>query len=111
MFGKLEKERKEVASLTKIMTIYTVIRLCKRFSIPLEKRIIVSQADEDILGTSAMLVCGDNLSIEQLLYGLMLPSGNDAAHCLAFFFGSLIMKIGRKLPTDSDSSIDDLLKK
>jgi hypothetical protein len=28
LFGKLEKDRREIASLTKIMTIYTVLQLC-----------------------------------------------------------------------------------
>lgn len=37
----------------------------------------------DIRGTSACLKAGDILTIEQLLYGLMLPSGNDAAFALA----------------------------
>ena len=43
-------------------------------------------------GTSAELVVGDLLSIEQLLYGLMLPSGNDAAVALAKWGGALINK-------------------
>ena len=33
-FGKLEKDRREIASLTKIMTIYTVLQICDRFKIP-----------------------------------------------------------------------------
>ena len=40
-------------------------------------------------GTSAQLVTGDKLSVEQLLYGLMLPSGNDAAIALAIWGGNL----------------------
>jgi D-alanyl-D-alanine carboxypeptidase len=41
-------------------------------------------------GTSADLVEGDTLTIWQLLHGLMLPSGNDAAHALAEYFGALL---------------------
>ena len=41
-------------------------------------------------GTSAKLKKGDILTAEQLLYGLMLPSGNDAAFVLAKYFGRLI---------------------
>lgn len=41
-------------------------------------------------GTSAELVNGDVITVEQLLYGLMLPSGNDAAVSLATWGGSLI---------------------
>jgi len=46
----------------------------------------------DIRGTCAELKEGDVLSVEQLLYGLMLPSGNDAAFALAQHFGKMIYK-------------------
>lgn len=45
---------------------------------------------EEVTGTSAELVEGDIYSIEQLLYGLMLPSGNDAAVCLADWAGRFL---------------------
>lgn len=38
---------------------------------------------KDVPGTSAELEPGDILNVEQLLYALMLPSGNDASICLA----------------------------
>lgn len=41
-------------------------------------------------GTTANLREGDILTIEQLLYGMMLPSGNDAAYALAEFFGRVL---------------------
>lgn len=44
----------------------------------------------NIRGTTANLRKGDYLTIEQLLYGLMLPSGNDAAFALAKYFGKMI---------------------
>ena len=44
----------------------------------------------DIPGTSADLLGGEVYTLEQLLYGLMLPSGNDAAICLAEWGGSFI---------------------
>ena len=88
LFGKQEKERREVASLTKIMTFYTIIKLQESLNIDLETLIAVSDQDCEVEGTSAMLESGDLLSIEQLLYGLMLPSGNDSAHCLASWFGA-----------------------
>jgi len=45
--------------------------------------ITVSDVASDIRGTSANLETGDILTINDLLYGLMLPSGNDAAFALA----------------------------
>ena len=44
-----------------------------------------------IHGTSAFLVEDQVISIHDLLRGLMLPSGNDAALCLAENFGARIM--------------------
>lgn len=49
-------------------------------------------------GTSAELVEGDLLSVQQLLYGLMLPSGNDAALALSNWAGRLLV------PNPEDSS-------
>lgn len=42
-------------------------------------------------GTTADLLKGDVISIEDLFYGLMLPSGNDAAMTFAENFGIYAM--------------------
>jgi D-alanyl-D-alanine carboxypeptidase (penicillin-binding protein 5/6) len=41
-------------------------------------------------GTTADLREGDVMTLDQLFYGMMLPSGNDAAFTLAEYFGQLI---------------------
>jgi D-alanyl-D-alanine carboxypeptidase len=41
-------------------------------------------------GTSAEIFVGDSYTIEQLFYGLMLPSGNDAATALAKWGGKIL---------------------
>jgi D-alanyl-D-alanine carboxypeptidase len=70
------------------MTCYVVITLCKQWNLSLTKtKILVSDVASDIRGTTAGLCTGDLISLERLLYGLMLPSGNDAAFALAQFFG------------------------
>ena len=43
-------------------------------------------------GTTASLEYGDQITIWDLLYGLMLPSGNDAAFCLAEGIGKKIVE-------------------
>jgi D-alanyl-D-alanine carboxypeptidase (penicillin-binding protein 5/6) len=63
LFGKLEKERKEVASLTKIMTIYTVLRLCDKLAIDIDQKIKIDTSVEDVTGTTANLMAGDTLSV------------------------------------------------
>mmetsp|Transcript_5843 Transcript_5843/g.9373 ORF Transcript_5843/g.9373 Transcript_5843/m.9373 type:complete len:172 (+) Transcript_5843:1461-1976(+) len=87
LFGKAERERRECASLTKIMTAFVVIRLMERMKLEETTLIKVSSDSSSVIGTSAELVENDTLTLKQLLYGLMLPSGNDAAHCLAEYFG------------------------
>ena len=52
----------------------------------------VSDVASDIRGTTANLQTGDILTVDQLLYGLMLPSGNDAAFALAQHFGKMLYK-------------------
>ena len=52
--------------------------------------VTITQDASNMPGTSAKLSSGDILSVDQLLYGLMLPSGNDAAIALAMYFGKII---------------------
>lgn len=47
-------------------------------------------------GTSAQLQAGDVISLNSLLYGLMLPSGNDASVAVAEAIGKIIQKIKKK---------------
>jgi D-alanyl-D-alanine carboxypeptidase len=91
VFGKQTTERKYIASLTKIMTAYTIIKFAEEHFIPLEREIVsVSKAAETVGGTTALLQESDQLSAWELLHGMMLPSGNDAAVALSEHFGYLI---------------------
>ncbi|MCD8222576.1 MAG: serine hydrolase [Clostridiales bacterium] len=68
------------ASITKIMTALTAIRYGSLSD-------TVTVGDETVITEAGASLCrispGDNLTLEQLLYGLMLPSGNDAAAAIA----------------------------
>ena len=87
--SKKESERREVASITKMMTFYTSILLINEFRLDYNRTFVtISKFASEIIGTTAKLVEGDVLSLKQLFYGMMLPSGNDAAHTLAEFFGN-----------------------
>ena len=78
----------EIASLTKIMTFYTVRKICMEYAIDCSKEsVVVEDHIMEVTGTSAELLGGEIYTIEELLYGLMLPSGNDAATCLAEWGG------------------------
>ena len=56
----------------------------------LEIAIRVSKTSALLTGTSAQLKFGKWLKLEDLLYGAMLPSGNDAAYLLAEVLGLLL---------------------
>ena len=72
-----------MASLTKIMTALVVLDTMKSLNLSpftrLESTINVLKPITQLSGTSAFLLPNDQLTVEQLLYGMMLPSGNDAA--------------------------------
>lgn len=88
---KKELLKREVASITKMMTFYTCLKLIDRFNInPDECLVTVSRTASLVTGTSANLREGDQLTMSQLFYGLMLPSGNDAAFALAEHFGEYL---------------------
>lgn len=82
LYSKAEEEQALIASTTKIMTALVVCEQCNvlsRFKIPKEA--------VGIEGSSMYLKEGEILTIQELLYGLMLSSGNDAAVALAIFCG------------------------
>ncbi|WP_248963296.1 D-alanyl-D-alanine carboxypeptidase family protein [Sphaerisporangium perillae] len=79
-------ERMPIASLTKVMTAYVVLSEAG----PSDTVKITAddvQYAEDGDGTTADLRPGDRLPVKELLYGLLLPSGADAAHALARTYG------------------------
>ncbi|KAL4493151.1 hypothetical protein ABPG72_003236 [Tetrahymena utriculariae] len=84
------KKPREVASLTKIMTCYVICQAIQKKKIKQTDQIKVSRAAASMIGTSAYLRSGDQLSVWDLLHGLMLPSGNDAAFALAEYMGRIL---------------------
>lgn len=104
--GQRETLRREVASITKVMTCYVVCKLIRDYKIdPKTTYLQVSHLAASMGGTSARLQYGDVLTIWDLMHGLMLPSGNDAAMCLAESFGTYIYmqseEYKQKIKTDT----------
>lgn len=73
-------EKKYMASTTKILTAITVIENCN-----VEDIVTVTKKTVGIEGSSIYLEEGEKLSVKDLLYGLMLRSGNDCAETLAVY--------------------------
>jgi D-alanyl-D-alanine carboxypeptidase len=62
------------------MTAYVILNLLERYSVSEQKEVVKILPNITALnGTSANLLPGDSLTIWELLHGMMLPSGNDAA--------------------------------
>lgn len=75
-----------MASTTKVMTAITVIQNCD----DLNKIIQVDDSAIGVEGTSIYLKKGETISVKDLLYGLMLRSGNDSATALACYIGGSV---------------------
>ena len=78
LYGKNENEQRKMASTTKIMTAIIVIENCN-----LDDIVTVSSKSAGTGGSRLGLHTNDKISVRDLLYGLMLCSGNDAAVALA----------------------------
>ena len=81
-----------MASLTKIMTCHLVLELAKKNPEILDETITVSERAAAVIGTSANLIAGDRLKVQDSLYALMLPSGNDAAVAIAEHFSARLRR-------------------
>lgn len=78
IWGKKENEKRPMASTTKIMTAIVVLENAN-----LNDTVIVSKKAAGTGGSRLGLKTGDKITINNLLYGLLLVSGNDAAVALA----------------------------
>ena len=76
-------ERMEPASLTKIMTAYTVFRELREGHIGLKDMVTVSEHAWKMGGSKMFIEVGKQVSVEDLLKGLIIQSGNDAGVALA----------------------------
>lgn len=85
LLGKNQFEKRKMASTTKIMT--AIITLEKA---NLQDNVTVSKKAAGTGGSRLGLKANDIITVNDLLYGLMLCSGNDAAVCLAEYVGGNI---------------------
>lgn len=76
------QQRLPMASTTKIMTALITIQTANLNQVVTIKQDAIDEVKNN-QGSSAQLVVGDKMRLEDLLYGLMLPSGDDAAIAIA----------------------------
>jgi D-alanyl-D-alanine carboxypeptidase (penicillin-binding protein 5/6) len=85
--------RRPIASLTKMMTALVVLnRLAPQALVPITKEAVEMPGSK-----VGVLPLGKKMTVESLLYGLMLPSGNDAAQALAAAAGPGVNRFAEEM--------------
>ena len=97
-YARSADEQVKIASITKVMTAILAVENCK-----MDEKITVSNAAAAVGNSTAGLLEGDELTVEQALRGLMIPSGNDAAIALA-------EHVGKKLDPKTKDAIATFVK-
>ena len=85
LYEKNADEQSLIASTTKIMTALVVCEQCNVLD-----RVSVPKEAVGIEGSSVYLKEGEVLTVQELLYAMMLHSGNDAAVALAIYCGGTV---------------------
>ena len=95
LYEKNINEVRSVASISKIMTAIIAIESGK-----MKKEVTIGNEIKSSYGSGIYLQQGEKLKLEDLVYGLMLRSGNDAALAIAKYVGgnvdSFVKKMNKK---------------
>jgi len=83
LFAKKENELTPPASMTKIMTVYIVFDRLKNGNLKLDDRFNISSNAYKIGGSRMFLEINSKVTVEDLLYGIIVQSGNDASVAIA----------------------------
>ena len=100
LYEKNPDKRLYPASTTKIMTALVTLETLDQLGLGPDSKVIIPVEAAGVEGSSLYLKAGENLSLEELLYGLMLQSGNDSAEAIAACVGgsreAFVEKMNRK---------------
>lgn len=98
-YGKRIHKVREIASLSKMITAMTAIDVLTRYSIdPSRIKYEIHKTSIMVGGTTANLEIGQVVSLLDLFYGMMLPSGNDAAVAISEAIGLIQFLKSRNKP-------------
>lgn len=87
LFSRNAEEKAFPASTTKILTALITIETLEKYHSDITQTVKIPAEAVGAEGSSIYLKAGESVSIEDLLYGLMLRSGNDAAEALSIIIG------------------------
>jgi D-alanyl-D-alanine carboxypeptidase (penicillin-binding protein 5/6) len=102
LWGHDEAKPVDIASTTKIMTAFVILRLAAKEPNVLDETVTFSNRADQTIGSTSSVAEGERLPVRELLYGLLLPSGNDAAVAFAEHIG------GHLKPADASAGVDPL---
>ena len=87
LFARNKHERMQIGSVVKVVTALVTVKHAD-----LDDEVVISEDDlvDTMVYSNMGLVAGDTLTVSQLLYGLLIPSGSDGAQALARHVGGII---------------------
>lgn len=94
VFARNMFDRMNPASTTKVMTALVALKYGDLSdSVTVTDASVINEAGSSMAG----VVPGDVLTLEQLLYGLLIPSGNDAANAIAVHMSGSVEEFAKRM--------------
>ncbi len=97
LWSKLSKQKKEIASMTKMMTVLLAIESANRGEISLQDKIQVSKSAAKLGGSQVFLDPRENFTLAELLKTIMIASANDSAYLVAETIGGNVNNFVNKM--------------
>ncbi|TWT87238.1 D-alanyl-D-alanine carboxypeptidase DacB precursor [Pseudobythopirellula maris] len=94
LWGKDENVVRDPASITKLMPALLVVAYAEENPAVLDEVVTYSKRADETSGSTSAVRAGEQLSLRETLYGLMLPSGNDASVAIAEHLGDRLAPEG-----------------
>lgn len=99
VFDKNSKEKFAPASVTKIMTMLLTMEAIDSGKIKLDDVVTITENAQKMGGSTMLLEAGEIRTVEDLLKGVAIASGNDAAVALAEYLGGTVENFVRNMNT------------
>jgi serine-type D-Ala-D-Ala carboxypeptidase (penicillin-binding protein 5/6) len=97
MYSRSEHVQRPIASITKLMTAYIILEENDPNAV-----VTVSTNAAETIGSSMRLVAGEEITVRDLLKGLLINSGNDAAFALAEYNAGSVDTFVQKMNDRAD---------
>lgn len=99
LYEKNGYEKRNIASLTKILTAIVTVE-----NVKLDEVVTIKTSSSSIGGSTVGMSKGDEITVKALMYGMLMCSGNDCAYALAEYVGGDIETFA-KLMTEKAKEI------